>query len=212
MFEFWLADENVIFSAALALMLLIGLLQAIGVGDFADGIGVDADIDGDMADASGGGLLAVFGLGRLPLLMLIVIFLAIFGIVGLSGQHLWASLTGSLMTAWIAAPVAAFASLPLTGLVARPLARIMPRDETTAVGIDTLIGRFAVVQTGNAQSGSAARARVKDMHGHTHYVMVEPDNAGQVLVEGEEILLIRRENDLFMAISRGNAHVPRLGD
>jgi len=41
-------------------------------------------------------------------------------------------------------------------------------------------------------------------------VMVEPDNAGQVLEEGEAILLVRRENHLFRAISHGDHYLPKI--
>lgn len=210
MFDFLLADGNIVFTAALVLMLLVGVIQALGLGDFADGLDMDADVDGDIADASADGLLALLGFGRLPLMMLLVIFLALFGIIGISGQQFWQALTGSMLTSWLAAPVAAIVAAPLTGAVARPLARIMPHDETTAINIDSLIGRFGQIQLGQAQTASPARARVRDQFGLDHYVMVEPDNAGQILNEGEEIILVRREGDVFKAISRGNNSLPRL--
>jgi hypothetical protein len=40
--------------------------------------------------------------------------------------------------------------------------------------------------------------------------MVEPDRSGAVFEEGEQVLLVRREGDLFRAISRGDFHLPRL--
>jgi len=40
--------------------------------------------------------------------------------------------------------------------------------------------------------------------------MVEPDNDGQSFVEGERVLIVRREGDIFRAISRGDHHLPRL--
>ena len=217
MFDFWLMDENLVFTGALLLMLALGILQAMGLGDFgADldmDLDLDADIDGDIGvDGAGDGILALLGFGKLPLLMLLVLFLTIFGMVGLAGQQFIESLTGSLLSPWLAVPIAAIAALPLTGLFARPLARIMPKDETTAVGIASLVGRFATIQTGRAQTGSPARAKVTDIHGHNHYIMVEPDNDGQILNEGEEVLLTAREGRKFRAISRGNANVPQLGD
>jgi hypothetical protein len=41
--------------------------------------------------------------------------------------------------------------------------------------------------------------------------MVEPDNPGQVFEEGEQVLLVRRDDNCFRAISRGDSHLPRLG-
>ncbi len=202
MLDFLLASQNTPFAAAIVLMLLIGGLQAAGLGDL--------DTDSDLGDAASDGLLALLGLGRLPLLLWLALFLMIFGVIGYAGQQFWQALTGSLASAWLAGPVAAAVSLPLTGAGSRLLARIMPQDETTAVAVDSLVGRFATIQTGTARPGSPARARVTDVHGHPHYVMVEPDNADQILHEGEEILLVRREGETFKAISKGGHFLPGL--
>ena len=73
-----------------------------------------------------------------------------------------------------------------------------------------LVGSPARIVTGRASAGSPARARVEDHHGQAHYVMVEPDNEGQSLTEGETILLVRRDGPLFRAISHGDHYLPRL--
>jgi len=206
---FLFATENIIFVSAIVLMLLIGAVQAIGIaGDF------DLDIHGD-ADLPGwlglGWLeLGWLGLGRLPLLMLLAIFLALFGMIGLIGQHLLLDFAGAMLSPLIAAPAAFLASLPLTGFAARSLAPLLPRDQSSAVPLDALTGSFARIVTGVARSGSPARARVEDAYGQAHYVMVEPDNAGQTLEEGETILLVRREDHVFRAISHGDHYLPRL--
>lgn len=209
MAAFLFATENIIFVSAIVLMLLIGAVQAIGIaGDF------DLDIHGD-ADLPGwlglGWLeLGWLGLGRLPLLMLLAIFLALFGMIGLIGQHLLLDFAGAMLSPLIAAPAAFLASLPLTGFAARSLAPLLPRDQSSAVPLDALTGSFARIVTGVARSGSPARARVEDVYGQAHYVMVEPDNAGQTLEEGETILLVRREEHVFRAISHGDHYLPRL--
>jgi hypothetical protein len=206
---FLFATENIVFVSAIVLMLLIGAVQAIGIaGDF------DLDIHGD-ADLPGwlglGWLeLGWLGLGRLPLLMLLAIFLALFGMIGLIGQHLLLDFAGAMLSPLIAAPAAFLASLPLTGFAARSLAPLLPRDQSSAVPLDALTGSFARIVTGVARSGSPARARVEDVYGQAHYVMVEPDNAGQTLEEGETILLVRREEHVFRAISHGDHYLPRL--
>ena len=199
------APENVIFAAALLLMLLIGAVEAVGLG--AGSFGADLEVD---ADTSGGDLLAWLGVGRVPLLVLLVAFLAIFGTLGLAGQQVAAALLGGPVTPWIAAPVAALASLPITGIAARGLARVLPQDETTAIELDDLVGRSATVVTGRAEHGSPARARIEDRHGQPHYLMVEPDRPGPTFREGDPVLLVRREGHLFRAVARGDALIPRL--
>ncbi|RHW18891.1 DUF1449 family protein [Sphingomonas gilva] len=201
MLEFLGAPQNFVFVSAIVLMLLIGTVELLGLGGAFD---LDAEV-------GGGDLLSWLGVGRLPLLMLIIVFLAIFGSLGLIVQQVSLDATGALISPWIAGPAACAACLPLTGLAARGLARILPRDHSTAVMLDDLVGRMGAIVTGRATQGSPARARVEDHHGQPHFVMVEPDNPGQSFEEGQHVLLVRRENGLFRAIARGDHHLPRLG-
>ncbi|MCJ8158095.1 OB-fold-containig protein [Sphingomonas sp. LaA6.9] len=200
-FAFMLDGDTIVFTVALVLMALIGLVEAIGLGGA--GLGLDTD-------APDNDLLSWLGVGQLPLLVLLVVVLTLFGVIGLSFQQLMVELTGETITPWLAGPAAAAAALPLTAVLARPLARILPRDETSAIDIDDLVGLRAVIVTGRATSGSPARARVRDHHGQNHYVMAEPDNAGQSFAEGEEIILVRREAHLFKAITEGRTFIPQL--
>jgi hypothetical protein len=201
------ASENFAFVSAILLMFLIGGVQLIGLGGHFDAdahADVHIDADGDFD------LLGWLGVGRLPLLMLIVTFLALFGIGGLVLQQILHDLTGAPLTPWIAVPAVAAASLPLTGLTARGLSKILPRDHTTAVPLEALLGRSAQIVTGRARHGSPARARAEDDFGQHHYVMVEPDLQDQVFEEGETVLLVRREGDCFRAVSRGDFLLPRI--
>jgi membrane protein implicated in regulation of membrane protease activity len=193
MLEIIAAPANWPFSAALLLMLMIGAVEALGLGASAAHVDFDADLDG------GGDLLGWLGVGRVPLLMLLVLFLAFFGLAGLAIQQL-----AGPLALWIAVPAAAAAALPLTGLGARGLGRIMPGDETTAVSLDSLVGRRGTITIGTARRGSPAQARVKDVHGQVHYVMVEPYDDDHSLGEGETIRLDRREGNIFIALARAD--------
>lgn len=200
MIEFWLADENIVFAAALVLMIALGLLQLIGFGGFDSDIDMDADVDGT---GVAGGLLSFLGWGRLPFMILLVLFLMIFGLTGFAEQQFVQSLTGGLLSPFLAVTGALLVALPVTGLLSKPLARILPGDETTAVSIDDLTGRRAIIDIGTARPGYPARAKVKDRHGHGHALMVEPDNEDGIFVTGEEVLLVRREGDIFKAVAVG---------
>lgn len=209
MFDFWLVNENLPFAGAGFLLIGLMLLQFSGLADFAPDL--DADMDGQV-DGLGAadGLLSFLGLGRLPLMIWLALFLLLFMVIGYAGQQVIQGMTGNLLSSWIAASLAGLFAIPSVAILARPLARIMPKDETTAVSIDSLIGRFAILGTGTARSGAPARAKVIDIHGHPHFVMVEPDNDGQQFTSGEKLLLVRREGNLFKAISQGGQHLPRL--
>jgi hypothetical protein len=205
MLEIVTAPANLPFSAALAVMLLIGLAEAIGLGASAAHLDLGAD-----AHAEGPDLLAWLGVGRIPLLVLLVVFLTFFGLLGLTVQQLAESLAGAPLALWIAVPAAAVAALPLTGLGSRALARILPRDETTAVSLDSLVGKRGSITIGTARRGSPAQARVRDVHGQVHYVMVEPQNEDHPIGQGEAVLLIRRDGHIFTALGPADGLTPHI--
>ena len=195
-----LEPHNLPFAAALVVMLVLALVQLIGVADFG-GTELDSggDVDG-MPDASMfDGLLTLLGIGRVPLTIWLALFLFLFAGIGLSIQELAQDLTGSPLYSWLAALFAGAAAVPVTGVFARPLGRVMPKDHTTAVSTESLIGRRATITDGVARANSPARAKVKDSHGQTHHVMVEPHEAASEIHAGDEVLLVRREGNQFYA-------------
>lgn len=192
-----LEPYNAPFAIALLGMLVLLVVQLLGFLDF----DLDLDTDGDGAISAGpvDGLLTLLGLGKVPLTVWLVVFLFLFAGIGLGIQELAESFTGSPLDAWLAGVLAAGAALPFTSALARPLGRILPQDETTAVDRQALVGRRAQITEGVARTGSPARARVTDLHGQTHHVMVEPHEAGSEFHAGDEILLVRREDETFYA-------------
>jgi hypothetical protein len=205
MFDFLLAPENLPFAVALLVMLGIGTAEAVGLATGA------AHFDGQ-ADGDVGHVLGWLGVGQVPLLIIIVVLLALFGLIGITLQQLAATLIGGPVSAWIAGPAAFALALPLLGISARTLARIMPGDETTAVSLDTLVGKRATVTIGAARRGSPAQARVRDAHGQVHYVMVEPLGDDGSVAAGETVLLVSREGGIFIGLSDGDRLVPRLDE
>jgi hypothetical protein len=198
-----LADYNMPFAAALVLMVLLALVQVLGLGhvfgdhDLHPG-GHDLHADGH--DGPADGLLGLIGIGRVPFMIWLVCFLFVFAGVGAGGQALADGLLGAPLDRWVAAAIAAVAGLPVTGVLVRPLAAILPRDESSAVGLDSLVGRRARIVTGRAAAGYPARAQVHDQFGQAHYVMVEPHEVGSEILEGDELLLVRRENETFFGM------------
>lgn len=201
MLGFLLSGDNVPFVAALVLMILIGVAELMGLGGgLAMGEGLDADLNVETPS-----LLSWINVGRLPLLMLIVVFLFAFGTTGLIGQRIIAVFLGQPAPWFLAAPVALLVAAPVTREFGRGVAKILPRDETTAVSRDSLVGRVAVIVTGTARHASAAQARVRDAHGQAHYIMVEPDNTDESFAEGHSVLLVRYAGAKYFAIHNTSA-------
>jgi membrane protein implicated in regulation of membrane protease activity len=133
------------------------------------------------------------------------VFLFSFGLVGLILQQVIAGIFGRPGPWWLAAPLAVAVALPFTRLFGRLVSRILPGDETTAVARESLVGRWATIVTGKAEVGSAAQARVRDVHGQTHYVMIEPDDAGEIFDEGSQVIIVRHAGARFFAIQNTSA-------
>jgi len=193
-----LAEHNLPFAAAFIAMVVLALVQVVGLGGHHE---IDADTDTGGEAGLGDALTTLLGIGRVPFMIWLVLFLFLFAALGVSIQSLADSLTGSPLHPLLAAAITLLAALPVTGVVVRPLARIMPRDETTAVETDALLGRRAVITIGRASAGNPARARVLDAYGMTHHVMAEPHEAGSEMLEGDELLLVRREGEIFFGVA-----------
>lgn len=195
----WFAQETWPFGSALLLMLALfiiegaGLLFAASPSSWLDGLVPDLP---DSLE----GPLAWLHLGKVPFLMLLGIFLAGFSISGYAIQAFSSALFGQLMPAWLAAVPAMLGGMSLVRGLGGLLARLVPSDETSAVSEMSLIGRAGLVVQGIARKGSAAQMKLKDMHGRTHYVLVEPDLPGETFEEGAAVLLVKKNGARYMGI------------
>lgn len=195
-----LAPHNLPFLLALVALAVIAVVQVSGLGDVIEDAGDFDAAEGLEAGGFGDALTTLLGLGRVPMLIWLASLLLTFGAVGLIGQAWIADLLGAPLAAGWAMLAAGAAAVPLNSLAMRPLGAVMPKDETTAVELDDLIRRDAEIQIGTARTGSPARAKVIDVHGQAHFVMVEPHDTAQELNAGDTILLVRREGQTFYGV------------
>jgi hypothetical protein len=154
----------------------------------------------DHGDASHD-VLGWLHVGKVPFLVLLILFLAGFAVSGYVVQATVHGFTGALLPAGLAAIPAFLAGLSTLRGIGGLLARVMPMDETSAVSEQTLVGRSGIVIAGIARTGLAAQAKVRDTHGRNHYVMVEPDIDGQVFGEGASVVLVRKAGARFRCIA-----------
>lgn len=214
MIEFISASENFPFSLALAVMIGIALLEGItsllgaGFSHLLDTLIPEHDLHADVSALEAANplskLLGWLRIGQVPILMLVVIFLTAFGLLGLGFQAFVKSATGALLPGWIAAIPVFLGSLPFVRVLGGLLERLMPKDETEAVSDESFVGRMATITLGTAKQGSPAQAKVKDQHGYSHYIMVEPDSKETEFVQGQEVLLVRKQGPTFQAIENTN--------
>lgn len=195
-----LAPHNLPFLIAFGALAVIAVLQITGVSEAIEGAGEFDSPDGLEMGGFGDALTTLLGLGRVPLLIWLAALLFVFATVGVIGQSVLASMLGAPLSAGWAALAAGGVALPLNSLAMRPLGAIIPKDETTAIDIDDLLRRDAEIQIGTARAGSPARAKVIDVHGQAHFVMVEPHDQTLALNAGDTVLLVRREGQTFYGV------------
>ncbi len=212
MLEFLLAGANTPFAIAIMLMLIVGFFEGVGAvlglsfGNLLDSLIPDFDSNPEFEIADAGSnnalsrLLGWLKVGKVPILMLLVVFLIAFGCVGYTLNLLVLSLLGFMLPSFLSVPLAFVAALPGTRLGASALHALMPKDESSSISLDELIGREAVITLGQASCTQAAEARVRDQHGATHYILVVAEEGHDSLVAGTPLLLVRRIDNEFVAI------------
>ncbi len=196
------APETWPFGVAFALIVGIALIEGLGMlvslspSNWLDDL--LPDIDGDT------GLDRVLGwlyIGKVPSLVLLVLFLMGYAIFGYSLQKVAHGLLGGYLPVWLAGLAAVAPGMATVRSLGALIAHIIPRDETSVVSEMSLIGRHGVVSAGAARRGLAAQARVRDAHGRTHYLMVEPDLDDEVFDEGAQILIVRKAGAFYRCIA-----------
>jgi hypothetical protein len=190
-----LATETWPFTAATFLMLLIAIVEGISM---VVGASLSESLQHallDPWDGTHGALDKFLGwlyIGRVPVLVLLVLFLAGFALTGFALNMVVHRFFGLWVPTIISVPAAFFATLPIVRIGGGGLARIIPQDQTFAVSFDTLIGRVGTIINGTARQGYPAQAKVPNEHGQVLYVMVEPEAEGMSFQNGERVLLTKQ--------------------
>lgn len=204
-----------LFILELISLLLGGSIMAIGSdapdvdldldADFDIDLDVDADLDiePDLDTEIGGGptgVLGWLGIGEVPFLIWLVSFLTIFGLTGLLTLNVGNAITGLTMSLAITVPVAIIVATYAARFIARIVASIMPKTESTAMRTRFLGGHHGVISQGTARRGQPAEAKIKDRHGNTHYLRVEPLEDDVEIPQGRDVHVIRKRDGMFFVV------------
>ncbi len=203
--QFLTAGENLPFAVALALLAGIALMEGIGLLAGMDLAGpldeflpdFDLSVDGEPASPLGASLDWLH-LGKIPFLILLVIFLFAFGLSGFLIQYVWHRVFGAMLPAALASLPAFACALPFMRQAGKLVGRFL-KEESTAVSRDAFVGKLATITLGRSTAGNPTQARLKDEHGQAHYVMVEPYDEADALENGETVILIERKGSVFHA-------------
>ncbi|MFN9805779.1 MAG: YqiJ family protein [Betaproteobacteria bacterium] len=202
-FALFTASETVPFGAAFGVILGIAVLE--GVGAFLAGSPSQwleellpvKDVDGNgIAD----GPLGWLHIGKVPLLVLIIIFLLGFALGGYAIQIVVKGVFGGYAPAILASVPAFLVGLSSVRGLGALLVHIIPRDETSSVSEETFTGRAGILMGAPASTGKAGQVRLRDAHGRSHYLMVEPDIEGEIFEEGAQVLIVKKIGAIYRGI------------
>ncbi|AKM81917.1 TPA: DUF1449 domain-containing protein [Candidatus Berkelbacteria bacterium] len=212
---------NLLFVISIVTAFLILLITAVtGIGhemggaeaDLDADVGMDADTDAGIdADADAGAdhsflhetgahdhdgsllkALTLFGVGKVPISVIVTLVLFLFGMLGLSSNLVFEKMgLPPVAYFWFSLSAAAILSLILTGRLANLVARFMPSLETTKITPYDLVGRAGTAEYTISTNGG--RVIVRDSHLNLHVVDARTIE-GQIQ-SGEEIVVVEYEKE-----------------
>jgi hypothetical protein len=202
------------FTIALIVMLAIGALELVSllVG-FSPSASLesalpDLDVDADVPDGPALGpfsqMLGWLSVGKLPLLVLMVVFLTSFGLVGYIVQWLVVGVTAAPLNVWLVSLLALAGGLYATRHLGRWLGRIFPRDQSEAASQKELIGSYATIIRGEARQGQPAEAKAQDLRGRSHYVLIEPQDPATTYKSGDRVFIVGQDRNVYRAVTKLN--------
>ena len=192
--ELLLAPESAPFAVAIIFVLFLAILEAITL---LIGASLSSLFDHFAAlhltvDAHPDSGLGWLHLGKVPMLVLLVLFLTAFALVGLSCNLVIFNLSGYYPPAVLSVVVAFLSALLVVRLLGAILEKIIPADESSAVSLDSLVGHVALIINGTARKNCPAQARVTTAKGQTFYIRVEPENETEQFLTNESVLVIKQ--------------------
>jgi len=208
MYAFLVLEANTYFTIALGIVITIALLEIIGqligfsIGQVMDSaFDFDADISADSGiDAPEGGVAALASwlcLKKLPFLVWLIMFLTLFSITGLGLNYTGSVFMGSPVANWLSLFLAFIVATYLSHHLGGALAKIVPKEETSAISQQSFAGRLAQITIGTARKGTPAEAVFKDEFEQKHYVMVEPIDEEE-FPQGSNVVLVAKENNSWL--------------
>lgn len=202
MFSFFIADFNLLYSAALLFVMFLALLEGVGLliglslaSALEDIFPIELDTD---VTLSSGGLSSILGwlyLHRLPFLIWLILFLTSFGIIGLSINYVFT------LPTLISFPITLFMTLFSCRFLGKKIAIIMPKNESSAISSYSFSGEVATITIGKGTKGNATEAVLHDKFKQKHYVLVEPEKEGQIFLPGEKVLLVEKGPNSWLAVA-----------
>ncbi|VTU42900.1 MULTISPECIES: OB-fold-containig protein [unclassified Variovorax] len=196
--DFFLLPQVAPFTAALAAVAVIGmfeLLSLVVLGVAAITHVLDNLLDLDTPDFAGLDWVLIKGV---PLMVTLITALGGFGCAGLAVQTMLGT-PGEPVALLPAASIGIVGALASVRGIGAFFKRYQIAHHSTAVSLESLVGREAVLQSQLARIGFLGEALVRDEHGNVHYVFVQPEEGTPDLVHGARLELLAFDGSNFRA-------------
>ncbi|MGB1212449.1 MAG: OB-fold-containig protein [Pikeienuella sp.] len=225
MLDFLLAPEMAPFSFAFLLVIGLVVLELVFlllggslIGMDADGpeldleaefdfdgeVGAEPELNSEIDGAVPSGPLAWLGLGEAPFVLWLAGVATSFGIAGYCAQLMSNAMFGGMIPAVIIAPLAIVPGIIGGKIIARAIAAMAPKTESSAISRQFLGGRIGVITQGTASKGRPAEARIVDRYGNPQYLRVEPREDGVTIPQGTDVIIFRPVGDIYPVIPFGD--------
>jgi len=201
-----LLSNNLLFSIPVSIVMIIAILEGVltligfGMSATLDSIFPEVDIpEVDISDIDNGTSFSeIFGWinkGRVPVLIIFIIFFTSFGLIGLIIQNYYFSLHSEYFNQFFVFIISFCLSLPITRYLSSIIGRIMPKDETSAISNELFVGNIAEIVIGKATHNKFTEAKFKDTFGQTHYIRVKALIEGDSFEKGDKVFIHSKIND-----------------
>ncbi|QAU47158.1 OB-fold-containig protein [Bradyrhizobium guangzhouense] len=189
------------FAITAAMILIVGTLEVVTMlvgASLSEMLGTSIDFS-HPSDNGVINAISWINVGGVPLLIFLLLALGAFSITGFLIQDVARMVAGPL-PAGLASLAAVGVSIPLVRGMSRGIARIIPKDESYAIGLGDLVGRVGEVVVGPLDQGPPGRVSVADIHGNRHFVSAVAAPSSSPLPQGTLVLLVDRIDTRFVAV------------
>ena len=151
---------------------------------------IDANGNGipDHLEAQGFSLFSWLNPGRVPFMVMMVIFSTVFTVVGFGTQWMFLGATSHYAPMILSVPIVLAITLPITRSGTNAIAKIIPRDETNAITLESLTGDQGWVIIGPISSKVSGSVRITDKYGTDHYLTAFSE--GDAILECRDTVIL----------------------
>jgi hypothetical protein len=214
MIDFLASPSNLPFTLALCVMAGIALLEVVSlvlgfalshlvdsaIPGFDHDVDTGLDLNHDGEISAGEHFLGWLHVGQVPVLILFVLLLLGFGLSGVTTQWIALNTLGNPIPVSVASIIALVVAGLFVHYVGGLARKSILRDESSAVSAESLVGHSAMITLGATKRGNPTQAKLKDKHGQTHYVLVEPMHADVEFQPGQSVMLVERVGPKYLVI------------